>query len=151
MANKWFRLYTKFATDADVQTLSESLQRRLVMLFCLRGMETHETLQPFQDRYIAFQLRISEQEWAGTKAEFIKRGFIDECNNIIKWDDRQYLTKSSTERVRRWREKQRNMINGNETGETLHETLQALHETPPDSDSETDLKKKKNLKKKEKK
>ena len=36
MANPWFRLYSEFATDPKVQMMSESYQRRFIMLLCIR-------------------------------------------------------------------------------------------------------------------
>lgn len=73
MANPWFRVYAEFATDAKVQMLTEAMQRRYLMLMCLRCSNALETLH---DDEIAFQLRISDAELAETKAELALRGFI---------------------------------------------------------------------------
>lgn len=105
MANQWFRLYSEFAFDPKVQMLSESDQRRLIMLFCLRCSNADVTLQ---DKHVTFQLRISNEEWAVTKAVFIENGFINSENNVLNWDKRQYVSDSSAERVARHREKARN-------------------------------------------
>ena len=59
MANPWFRLYSEFAHDPKIQMLSEAMQRRYVMLLCLRCSEVLETLHETE---IAFQLRLSAQE-----------------------------------------------------------------------------------------
>ena len=88
MSNPWFRMYSEFATDPKVQMMSESLQRRFVMLLCLRCNVT-ETLQEtkivtISDDEIAFQLRISDEEWEQTKAVFIAKNLIDEHNNPVK-------------------------------------------------------------------
>jgi len=115
----WFRLYAEFATDPKVQMMSEALQRRLLMLFCLQcsnGIETfHETER---DSSIAFALRISEDELAETKAVFVRRGFINEDWTLINWESRQYVSDSSTERVRKHRQAKKQ---GQETCETLPE------------------------------
>ena len=63
MANQWFRMYAEFATDPKVQMMSEANQRRFVMVLCLRCSNDHVTLQ---DEEVAFQLRISNDEWAQT-------------------------------------------------------------------------------------
>ncbi|MCR4319707.1 MAG: hypothetical protein NUV74_05150 [Candidatus Brocadiaceae bacterium] len=99
MANPWFRLYAEFSHDPKVQLLSEQDQRRLIMIFCIRcnGSVT------LQDKYVTFQLRISDQEWQQTKDVFIDAGFIDQDNNVLNWDKRQYVSDSSVERVRRHR------------------------------------------------
>jgi 5-methylcytosine-specific restriction endonuclease McrA len=81
--------------------MTEVNQRRLVMLFCIRcnGQET------LLDEQVAFQLRISSDEWLETKAEFTRRGFLGEDNVILNWDKRQFLSDSSATRVRKHREK----------------------------------------------
>lgn len=103
MANSWFRLYAEFSTDPKVQMMSEVYQRRLVMLFCMK-CNGDATLH---DNEIAFQLRISSDEWAATKGEFIARGFLDSDNNLLNWDKRQFRSDSSTERSRKHREVKR--------------------------------------------
>lgn len=101
MANSWFRLYAEFANDAKVQMLAESDQRRLLMLFCFR-CNGDVTLQ---DEEVAFQLRISNEEWLKTKAIFMAKGFIDSNNEVLNWDRRQFVSDSSAERVARHRAK----------------------------------------------
>ena len=98
MGNTWFRFYHEWDSDPKVQSMSEPMQRRLVMLFCSRCREEtlHET-----DR--AFHWRISPEELAETKALFLEKGFIDENWNLLNWNRRQFLSDSSTERVRRHR------------------------------------------------
>lgn len=104
MANPWFRMYAEFATDAKVQMLTEAMQRRYLMLMCLRCSNALETLH---DDEIAFQLRISDEELAETKALFVRKGFIDDAWNLLNWDKRQFSSDSSVERVRRHREKRK--------------------------------------------
>ena len=98
MANPWFRLYSEFEDDPKVQMMSEADQRRLVMLFCQRCKEQKRT-----DSQQSFKWRVSLDELARTKAVFLANGFIDEDWNILNWDKRQFLSDSSTERVRRYR------------------------------------------------
>jgi len=124
MSNPWFRLYAEFLTDPKVQLMSETNQRRLVMIFCIRcnGSVT------LQDKHVTFQLRISDAEWAITKAEFIANGFIDSDNNVLNWDKRQYRSDTSAARVAKHR--------------TLHKNVTVtkcnVTVTPPDTDTDTD-------------
>lgn len=99
MANPWFRLYSEFADDPKVQMMPESMQRRLIMLMCSKCKD--ETLHETQR---AFHWRITLAELAETKALFIENGFIDESWNPINWNKRQFLSDSSTDRVRRHRQ-----------------------------------------------
>lgn len=85
--NSWFRMYSEFANDPKVQMLSESMQRRLVMLFCRQESEKLMTWGD-EDSLIAFWMRISEEEARETKDELILMGWIDETWSVI---DRRYV------------------------------------------------------------
>ncbi len=111
MANPWFRMYSEFATDPKVQMLNEADQRRLTMLLCLRCND-HVTLQ---DEEVTFLLRISNDEWQVTKAQFIARGFINSDNEILNWDKRQFASDTSKNRVAAHRERKKNECNADVT------------------------------------
>lgn len=104
MANTWFRMYAEFASDAKVQMMSEAMQRRLLMVFCLRCSDVTVTLS---DDEIAFQMRISADELAETKALFVRKGFIDSAWNVLNWEKRQFASDSSAARTRAYRDRQR--------------------------------------------
>lgn len=125
MANQWFRMYSEFATDPKVQMMSEAYQRRFIMVLCLRCSNAHVTLH---DTEVAFQLRISNEEWLETKAVFIAKGLIDDDNTPTAWDKRQFASDSSAERVARHREKKKQ-----------EEKLRNVTVTPPDTDTDTDI------------
>lgn len=116
MANPWFRLYSEFADDPKVQMMPEEMQRRLIMLFCERCKEVKhdETLR-------AFHWRVTPLEVSVTRELFIKNGFIDEDWNLLNWNRRQYVSDSSTDRVRQYRERLKQK-----------ETLQEENVTPPE-------------------
>jgi len=107
MANQWFRLYSEFSHDPKVQMLSEVNQRRLIMLFCIR-CNGNVTLQ---DEQVAFQLRISMDEWLASKAIFIDKNFINNDNEVLNWDKRQFVSDSSAERVAKHRERMKQSSN----------------------------------------
>ena len=135
MANPWFRLYSEFAHDPKIQMLSEAMQRRYVMLLCLRCSETLETLHETE---IAFQLRLSEKDLEETKLLFISKKFIDKHWKLLNWDKRQFVSDSSTERVARHRKKKKQASNADET----------LQERPSNAiDTDTDSDKKQNKRK----
>lgn len=107
MANQWFRLYSEFSHDPKVQMLSEVNQRRLIMLFCIR-CNGNVTLQ---DEQVAFQLRISMDEWLSSKAIFIDKNFINNDNEVLNWDKRQFVSDSSAERVAKHRQRMKQSSN----------------------------------------
>src|SRR5690625_5046406 len=104
---------------------SDADQRRFVMLLCLRCGNGDETLH---DEEVAFQLRISNDEWLQTKAVFLERNLIDEHNHPVAWDKRQFRSDSSTERVRRHRAAKKSSVK-RECNVTV---------THPDTDTDTD-------------
>lgn len=128
MANPWFRMYSEFATDPKVQSMSEAMQRRLTMLLCLRCSDVLATLQEDE---IACALRLQEQEIAETKALFLRKGFIDNDWNLLNWDKRQFNSDNSTERSRKHREAKK-------LTEQSLATLRNVAATPPDTETDTD-------------
>lgn len=121
----WFRMYSEFATDPKVQMLSESVQRRFIMLLCLRCGNGDVTLH---DDEIAFQLRISNDDWLATKAVLVSKGLIDDDSSPLAWDKRQYVSDSSAARVRAHRERKKAAKK-----QGCNVTV-----TPPDTDTDTD-------------
>ena len=128
MANPWFRLYSEFAHDPKIQMLSEAMQRRYVMLMCLRCSEVLETLHETE---IAFQLRLSTSELDETKDLFISKKFIDKHWNLLNWDKRQFVSDSSTMRVAKHRNKKKQVSN-------VDETLQERPSNAIDTDTDTE-------------
>jgi len=105
MANPWFRLYSEFAHDPKVQMLSEVMQRRYVMLMCMRC--SYVTLRNAE---LAFQLRISDAELTETKTLFIAKGFVDNDWNLLNWEKRQFTSDhdpSGAKRQQKFRDKRK--------------------------------------------
>jgi hypothetical protein len=138
LANAWFRLYSEIVNDAKVQMLPEEMRWRWIAILCLRCEETLETLQ---ERQIAFRLRITETELARTKTLFLENGFIDEHWNIENWNRRQFISDSSTDRVRRFRAVRAATSIRLKRDETLHGTDGNVTVTAPEQNrTDTDTK-----------
>lgn len=99
---KWLRLWTEWGHDPKVQTMPEHMQRRHLMLLCLRRQCDTCTLS---EEEIALYMRISMDDLQETKELFRRKKFIDNGWNVLQWDDRQFPSDRSTERVRKHREK----------------------------------------------
>lgn len=125
----WFRMYGEFATDPKVQMLSEAHQRRYIMILCMRCSNGDVTLQ---DEEVAFQLRISNEEWSQTKATLIGKGLVTESNQPTAWDKRQFRSDSSAARVAAHREKKKTARNGDVT-------LQKQKANALDTDTDTEV------------
>jgi hypothetical protein len=102
----WFRLYTEFASDPKVQLLDETLQRRFVMLLCAAGAGITPTSDVSQ---VDFVLRIGVSECERTRSILVSKGLIGEDWFPRKWTKRQFESDSSTERVKRFRKRQKDV------------------------------------------
>ena len=121
---RWFRMYAEFASDPKVQMLSECYQRRYLMILCLRCSNGDVTLH---DTEVAFQLRIDVTEWEQTKAVFVEKNIINEYNQPLAWDKRQFASDSSAERVAEHRKRKKEACN--------------VTVTPPEKEKEKETKK----------
>lgn len=108
MSNPWLRLYAEFSHDPKVQMMSEAMQRRYIMLMCMRCSNVTETLHETE---MAFYMRISDAELAETKALFLSKGFIDENWNLLNWEKRQFSSDDVSARVARHRERKKQACN----------------------------------------
>lgn len=132
MSNPWFRMYAEFAHDPKTQMMNEAMQRRYMMLMCMRCSNDLVTLHETE---IAFHLRIGNDEMAETKALFVAKGFIDLDWNLLNWEKRQFISDSSNARVIKHRalqkEKQTPVCNADVT-------LQKRKSNVLDTDTDTD-------------
>jgi hypothetical protein len=107
---RWFRMHESTLDDPKVQQrLSDSQFRAWVNLLCL-ACRHDGVLPPLVD--IAFALRRTEKEAAKVIAELIKHELIDETETGIEphnWHGRQYKSDVSNERVKRHRQRTRNV------------------------------------------
>ena len=156
MANQWFRLYGEFANDPKVQMMTESNQRRLVMLMCIKSCNVSETFHEtknsennnnetfhnvslaLNDEAIAFQLRISMDDWLASKAVFLANNFIDDSNNLLNWDKRQFVSDSSYERVKKHRAEKKKDETFPKRFIKKKKRSSNVTETPPDTEAYTE-------------
>lgn len=100
------------------------MQRHFVALLCLRCQQPTEKMSPQQ---IAFRLRVDETFLKRIHETFLKQGFINEDWSICNWNKRQFISDSSTDRVRAHRERQ-----ALKQDETLHVTNETVTVTAPE-------------------
>jgi hypothetical protein len=127
--NRWFRFYAEVVNDAKVQRLSPTLFKTWVNLLCLASSQPRGRLPTIDD--IAFQLRLSVQDAGQQLDELILAGLIDIGPDGVRqphnWETRQFVSDTSTERVRKHRASK---------GKNTRNVSRNVSVTPPDSDSE---------------
>jgi len=145
----WLRLYTEFSTDYKVQMMPESMQRRLIMLFCF---QREGTLNSMTDDEIAYRLGISKSKWKMTRQRFFENGFVNNNEKIKIGDDflvnfstRQKDSDDSTKRKQnqRLREVSHNYV----TGQTCDMSQKCLNIDIDTYTQEKELKKRNKKKK----
>jgi hypothetical protein len=100
-------MYAEFATDPKVQSMSEPMQRRLAMLFCL---QCTGDLEKLDDEELALALRITPKDLERTRETFRRKGFIEEGWGLKNWRKRQAPSDpTARERMRNYRERHRNV------------------------------------------
>lgn len=125
MKRDWIRLYTEVVTDPKVQRLNGPLFKFWINCLCLAGMFDGEV--PTVDDLV-WRLHLERRQVVRWVDDLRKAGVIETENGCIKphnWTGRQYVSDLSNERVRKYREKVRNV------------TCNAS-ETPSEADTETD-------------
>lgn len=136
--SRWFRYYDEALDDPKVQRLSGDMFKTWINLLCLASKSSGKL--PSNDD-IAFRLRISVQDAQLRTEDLIMAGLIDigpdRVLSMHGWAERQYVSDTSSERVRKHRK------NKAETPCNDDETLQKREcnviesESYPDTDTES--------------
>jgi hypothetical protein len=130
----WWRAYDDAIDNPKLLKLSDAMHRAWFTLQCIASANGG-VLPPAPD--IAVRLRVKPSKVALWIAELVKAKLIDNQDGVFRphnWDDRQFISDSSTERVKRHRDKKRNVsptVTRN-VSDTFHETA------PEQSRAETD-------------
>lgn len=123
---RWFRFYDAVLDDPKVQRLSDPLFRAWVNLMCLASRGGGQFSDNLDE--ISFALRVSPAQASKLIEGLTKAGLlehIDERFEPHNWNERQFKSDVSTERVKRFRQR------STKRSETVSET-------PPEADTDTE-------------
>ena len=143
----WFRFYTETINDRKLRRLNPA-QRWLwvtVLSIARSSPEPGKLLLsmgvPVTIEDLIDAAAITKKDVQSGLKSFVEQKMLhldNEIYVITNWNQRQFVSDTSNERVKRYRERQKN------DDVTLHETLSESKDdvivTPPDTDTETDLK-----------
>lgn len=104
---KWFRAYADIVDDDKLRLLAFEDRWHFVALCALKcsGL-LDEPDSPLRSRKIAVKLGVQVRELEEIARRLEEVGLIDKNLNPAKWNDLQYRSDTSTERVKKYREKQ---------------------------------------------
>lgn len=124
--SQWFRMYAEVLDDPKVQRLSGDEFKAWVNILCLTA-KNDGVLPPVED--IGFALRIDPKKTGKLVKKLVDCGLLVETETGLKpnkWDQRQYKSDVSTDRVKRFRQRSKKQ------GETQPET-------GPETDTDTEV------------
>lgn len=114
---EWFRFWNGTLNSLKVQSLKPDVFKTWVNLLCLASQEDDGGLLPYRDE-IAFSLRINDRLLTGHLSILCEAGLLEEEEGnrlrIHDWHEWQPAHDDPAERMRRYRERKRNVTgNGN--------------------------------------
>jgi hypothetical protein len=124
--SRWFRFYAEALDDPKVQKLDGDTFKAWVNLLCVAAR--NDGFLPSVDD-VAFSLRMTADGARTLLERLLNATLIDKCSGGVDgyryaphgWHERQYKSDTSTDRVKRFRQRSK-----------------PVPETPPETDTETD-------------
>lgn len=140
-AKYWIKLYHEILDDYKMHRLPDSLWRRTIELFLLAGDTDQDGLLPDLDE-IAFRLRVDRDSLQKEVEQLIGLGIlIDEDALCVKNFEKRQSANSSTERSRKFREREQSGQYRNDETATETEVQRSCNETLQSRDVDTDTEK----------
>ncbi len=133
----WFRLYHRIIDDEKLRLLAFEDRWHFVALCCLKadGLLDEER-SPLWERKVAVKLGVQLRELDEISRRLHEVGLIDGGMNPVAWDELQYKSDNSTQRVRAFREKQKKQYRNNV--KRFGNVTVTAQETDTDTDTEAD-------------
>jgi hypothetical protein len=104
---QWFRLYSRIVDDEKLRLLAFEDRWHFVALCCLKSTGLlDEPDSELRQRLVAVKLGVQLRELDEITRRLQAVSLIDGHMNPLAWDELQFRSDGSTERVREWRKKQ---------------------------------------------
>lgn len=139
MANPWFRLYTEIMDDEKIRLLAFEDRWHYVALLCCKnaGLLDAGDSQAMLMRKLGVKLGLASRELETALLRLEEVGLISaDTAQPSSWDDRQFLSDSSTARVQAYRDRKKRQCNVSVTAQ----------DTDEDEDEDTDIEEEKKQK-----
>jgi hypothetical protein len=103
---QWFRMWADAVDNPKLRLLAFEDRWHFVALCCLKRSGLIDRDDPNRDRMIALKLGVQVRELEEIARRLIEVDLITDNYSPVGWDDRQFQSDNSTERVRKFRAKQ---------------------------------------------
>lgn len=132
----WFRMYSRIMTDPDVEFLAFEDQRHYVWLLCMKSEGyLDKGYSPSKlDIMVGRKLGLHGEALMNAKARIIETGLIDEGWQPRNWNDLQFKSDSSKDRVAAFRKRQKKQGYAGE--KRFSNVTVTAQETDTDTDTE---------------
>ena len=130
-ANPWFRMYSDFMFDEKIEFIAFEDQRHYVFILCIKnaGLLDKEYAQPgMLERIVSKRLGLFGESFESARKRLVEADLIDSSFQPVAWDKRQFLSDTSAERTKAYRERMKR--HGDVTV--------TVQETETDTDTEED-------------
>ena len=135
MSLPWFRLYSRIIDDPKLKLLAFEDRWHFVALLCLKSNELlDEPESDLRTRQIAVALGVQVRELDEIGRRLREVGLVDESLNPVAWNNLQFKSDNSTDRVKAYRKRQQKQ-GGNAAKRSRNVTVTA-QETDTDTDTE---------------
>lgn len=105
---QWFRLYSRIVDDEKLRLLAFEDRWHFVALCCLKSDGLlDEPTSDLRQRKIAVKIGVQVRELEEIGRRLQEVGLVDENLSPLAWDELQFRSDNSTDRVKKFREKQR--------------------------------------------
>lgn len=129
----WFRMYSEAVDDEKLRLIAFEDRWHFVAILCCKCAGVLDSDDPLLRRKIAVKLGLGIRELDEVARRLSEVGLIDfETMQPLNWDERQFQSDSSTDRVKAYRERMKREGNVSVTAQ----------ETETETDTETDTEKK---------
>lgn len=132
---QWFRLYSRMIDDDKLRLLAFEDRWHFVALCCLKSEGLlDEAADDLRSRRVAVKLGVQLRELDEISRRLREVGLVDESLSPVAWDDLQFRSDQSTDRVRAFRKRQKKQ--DVETAKRSRNVSETAQETEADTDTE---------------
>ena len=108
MSNPWFRMYSEAVDDEKLGLVSFEDRWHFVALLCCKNSGILDSDPSLLNRKVAFKLKLDVRELGEVARRLSEVGLIDrETLQPLRWEDRQFKSDSSIERVAAYRDRKK--------------------------------------------
>lgn len=130
----WFRLYSRMIDDDKLRLLAFEDRWHFVAICCLKSEGLiDEPCDDLRSRRIAVKLGVQLRELDEISRRLREVGLVDESLSPVAWDDLQFRSDTSTDRVKAFRKRQKKQ------GVDTVKRSSNVSETPQETDTDTEV------------